>query len=251
MKLPIFRTVGECFASTIATFRALPLHFVLLFVLLFAIDLGIDALQRSMSDYSAAARDLARELLGLLLTLALVPFSIAMHRFALLGERMMLAGPYQDSGRLLRYSALSIGLTLFFLVPAVVQWLGAGQGAAGLVAFAAVIFGLVLLFACMPWFAAIAVDDPSASFSISVQSTRGNRWRLLAITILILLTMAIPLAAAIGVRFADAGDAFVATQLTLLGVVSHALSALVLAVLTALFVALANVSYRTLWPKTV
>jgi hypothetical protein len=248
MKIPVLRTVAECFSGAIAALRVLPLHFTLLVAVLFVLELFTGAVQ-SRSSAAAADRDLVREVLGLLQTLALVPFSIAVHRFLLLGERMPLLAPLSGN-RFFRYSALSFGLSLFFLVPSLVEWLGVSQGLAGFFALAAVIFGLILLLACTPWFAAIAVDDPSASFSNSAQATRGNRWRMFAIILLLLLAMIGPLALTLAVRYADAGEDLIASPLTALGILSYALSALVFALIAPLFVALANISYCRLWPRS-
>lgn len=187
MKLPVFRVVANGFMGAIAAFRSIPMQFLAVFVLLGAVDLVAEQVVYRMGDYYPEGdREIVRDLLGLTSSVAVVPFAIAVHRFNMLGERMGLSGPFANGGRLVRYLAWSVGLSLFAAIPAVLNYLAPDQAWSAMLSLAVAIFIIIAFMTAVPLFAAIALDDPAAGFSRSAAIVRGNRWRVFFAMILLI-----------------------------------------------------------------
>lgn len=246
MKLPVFQIVANSFVGAVAAFRSIPTHFFAVFVLFGALDLATEQAVYRMGDYYREAdKEIVRDLLGLLFSVATVPFAIAVHRFNMLGERMDLAGPFSNGSRLTRYLVWSAGLSLFAFVPSVLNYAFPDQGLSALLALAAAIFIIIAFMTAVPLFAAIALDDPEASFSWAAAITRGNRWRLFgAMITLIFAFMALLLPVLIYRWTLAASGNFV--PLSVMGVLFSAAVALIMAFSYAAAVVFCNEVYRRL-----
>lgn len=246
MKLPVFQIVANSALGAIAAFRSIPMQFFAVFLLFAAIDLAIEQVAYRMGDYYPEAdKEIVRDLLGLSFSVATVPFAIAVHRFNMLGERMDLPGPFSNGSRLARYLAWSAGLSLFAFVPSFLNYAFPDHGWSALLALAAAIFIIIAFMTSVPLFAAIALDDPQASFSWAAAITRGNRWRLFgAMIILIVAFMALLLPVLIYRWTLAASGNFV--PLSVPGVVFSAAVALTMAFSYAAAVIFCNEVYRRL-----
>lgn len=246
MKLPVFKTIANSFLGAVAAFRSIPVQFLAVFVLFFAIDLATEQVAYRMGDYYREAdKEIVRDLLGLLFSVATVPFAIAVHRFNMSGERMNLTGPFSSGSRITRYLAWSVGLSLFAFVPSFLNYFFPDQGWSAFLALAAAIFIIIAFMTAVPLFAAIALDDPEASFSWAAAIMRGNRWRVFgAMIISIIAFMALLLPAFIFRWTLAASGNFVPLSPT--GIVFSIAVAGIMAFSYAAAVVLCNEVYRRL-----
>lgn len=148
---------------------------------------------------------LAAYVIGLVQTLLITPFLIAVHRYIVLGETMqnyvIVAGDRRTQGYFLCWAVLStLAVAPAFLPPLS----NLEQPAGGMIGFAVLgyligvmLFGLRLTLL----FPAIAVDAPGATVANALADARGHLWRIFATGLIAgvpLMTVAYLAQAAIG-----------------------------------------------------
>lgn len=246
-KVPVFETVLNSFTGAWAAFRSIPLQFFAAFVLFGAIDLLTEHVLYRMGDYYVQAqKDFVRDLLGLLFSVAVIPFAIAVHRFNLLGERMGFAATLANGDRFARYALWSVGLSVFLVVPSLLMYLFPSQAWAAVLGLAILIFGVLLLIVAIPLFSAIALDDPEAGFNRAARAVRGNRWRLFSGMLLVLVILMLLLLPPMLYRWALAESG----NFIPLSFAGFAFSVVIGAVIVALYgvaTIFCNEAYRRLW----
>jgi hypothetical protein len=244
VKPPVMEVVVSAYRNVGRALQAMPLLAVIAFLLSLAygiIDFTLNPVPAS--DAAEPTRiDPIVFVFSILWSFLMTPVLIAIHRFILLGE--VTAGYAIDprNPRFLRFFGWSLALALLISLPTFLATafsaLMGGYGAA--LIFALLVGCLFVILRATILFPAIAVDAPGATWSDAFTDTRGYVWRILAIGLVATLPLWLALIPVYILQDLTRASASLFTPsslllVALLGLVSAATSALLVAIASRLY----------------